>query len=67
MVLLTQNSIHTVFYVYVVYICDTLQNGAIGYAVYRRVRDLSEFITNILICAPKMYEGLTDLKRHEGE
>ncbi len=28
---------------------------------------LSEFIKNILISVPKMNEGLTGLKRHEGE
>ncbi len=33
-------------------------------AVYGRVR---EFIKNILICVPKMNEGLTGLERHEGE
>ncbi len=36
-------------------------------AVYGRVRELSEFIKNILICVPKMIEGLTGLERHEGE
>ncbi len=36
-------------------------------AVYGRVRELSEFIKNILICVPKMNEGLTGLERHEGE
>ncbi len=30
-------------------------------AVYGRVRELSEFIKNILICVPKMNEGLTGL------
>ncbi len=35
--------------------------------VYGRVRELSEFITNILICVPKMNEGLTGLERHEGK
>ncbi len=35
-------------------------------AVYGRVRELSEF-KNILICVQKMNEGLTGLKRHEGE
>ncbi len=34
-------------------------------AVYGRVRELSEFIKNILICVPKMNEGLTGLERHE--
>ncbi len=32
-----------------------------------RVRELSEFIKNILICVPKMNEGLTGLEQHEGE
>ncbi len=36
-------------------------------AVYGRVRELSEFIYNILICVPKMKEGLIGLERHEGE
>ncbi len=33
-------------------------------AVYGRVRDLSSFIRNILICVLKMNEGLTGLERH---
>ncbi len=36
-------------------------------AVYGRFRELSECIQNVLICAPKMNEGLTGLERHEGE
>ncbi len=36
-------------------------------AVYRRVRELSDFIKNILICVLKMNVGLTGLERHEGE
>ncbi len=32
-----------------------------------RVKKLSDFIKNILICALKMNEGLTGLERHEGE
>ncbi len=36
-------------------------------AVYGRVRELSEFIKNILICVPKMNGGLAGLERHEGE
>ncbi len=36
-------------------------------AVYERVRELSEFVNNFLICVPKMNEGLTGLERHEGE
>ncbi len=31
------------------------------------VRKLSDFITNILICVPKMNEGLKGLEQHEGE
>jgi len=27
----------------------------------------SDFIKNILICVPKMNEGLTGVERHEGE
>ncbi len=37
------------------------------FAVYGRVRELSEFIKNILICVPKMNEGLSGLERQEGE
>ncbi len=36
-------------------------------ADYRRVRQLSDFIQNILICVPKMNKGLTGLEQHEGE
>ncbi len=32
-----------------------------------RVRKLSDFIKNILICVPKMNKGLTGLERHGGE
>ncbi len=32
-----------------------------------RVRKLSDFIKNILICVSKMNEGLVGLERHEGE
>ncbi len=32
-----------------------------------RVRELSDFIKNILICVPKMNRGLMSLERHEGE
>ncbi len=32
-----------------------------------RVRELSDFITNILICVLKMTKGLTGLERHEGD
>ncbi len=43
----------------------SLDRGSI-LAVYGRVRELSEFIKNILICVPKMNEGLTGLERHKG-
>ncbi len=36
-------------------------------AVYGRVRELTESNKNILICAPKMNEGLTGLEWHQGE
>ncbi len=36
-------------------------------AVYGRIRELSECIKNILICVPKMNEGLTGLEQHEGK
>ncbi len=32
-----------------------------------RVRILAVYGKNILICVPKMNEGLTGLERHEGE
>ncbi len=32
-----------------------------------RVRKLSDFIMNILICVLKMIEGLMGLEQHEGE
>ncbi len=32
-----------------------------------RVRKLSDFIRNILICVPKMNKGLMSLEQHEGE
>ncbi len=34
-------------------------------AVNGRVREISECIKKILICVPKMNEGLTGLERHE--
>jgi len=43
-----------------------LESG--GYiAVYGRVIYLSYFIKNILICVPKLNEGLMGVERHEGE
>ncbi len=36
-------------------------------AVYGRVRKLLDLIKNILICVPKMNEGLTGLEWHNGE
>ncbi len=32
-----------------------------------RVGELLECFINILICVPKINEGLTDLEQHEGE
>ncbi len=42
-----------------------LDHGSI-LAVYGWVRELTEFIKNILICVPKI-NGLTGLEQHEGE
>jgi len=36
-------------------------------AAYVWFRNLSDFMKNILICVPKMNEGITDLGWHEGE
>ncbi len=36
-------------------------------AVYIGSESSRESIKNILICAPKMNEGLTGLERHQGE
>lgn len=36
-------------------------------AVYGMFRGLSGCIKNILICVPKINEGLTGLEQHEGE
>jgi len=36
-------------------------------AMYREIRNLSDFIKNILICVPKMNEVLTGLEWHECE
>ncbi len=36
-------------------------------AVYGRVRELSDFIKNILICVLKINESITGLERHKGE
>jgi len=33
----------------------------------KKKKNLLDFIKNILICVPKMNEGLTGLERHEGE
>ncbi len=37
------------------------------FTTFLRVRKLSDFIKNILMCVPKMNEGLTGLEPHEGE
>ncbi len=39
----------------------------INLTVYGRVRELPDFINNILIWVPKLNRGLTGLERHEGE
>jgi len=36
-------------------------------AVNGGLTEPSDFIKNILICVPKMNEGLTGVERHEGE
>jgi len=38
-----------------------------GFNAYGGVNQLSDFIKNILICVPKMNEGLMRLEQHEGE
>ncbi len=35
-------------------------------AMFGRIRELSDFIKNILICVPEMNEGLMGLEWHEG-
>jgi len=37
-----------------------------GFALNGGLTEPSDFIKNILICVPKMNEGLTDVERHEG-
>jgi len=48
---------------------NTFLGLEIGYdiAVYRKVRKLTDFIKNMLVCVLKMNEGLTGVERHEGE
>ncbi len=36
-------------------------------AVSGRIRELSEYMKNILICVPKMNKDLSGLELHEGE
>ncbi len=43
------------------------RSGNISVVLLCRVRKLSDFIKNILICVLKMNEGLTGLELHEGE
>jgi len=45
----------------------TLKVLIILLSMYGRVIYLSDFIKSILICVPKMNEGLTGVERHEGE
>ncbi len=47
------------------YFNDVLATFLDGVMSLWRVRKLSEFIKNILICVLKMNEGLTGLERHE--
>ncbi len=57
------------------YICDFTEVLAmfldLGHirtlSVYWRVRELTGYIKNILICVPNMKGGLTGLEQHEGE
>ncbi len=42
-----------------------LEHG--GYIAVYAGSESSDLIKNILICVPKMNEGLTGLERHEGE
>ncbi len=39
----------------------------LGLEDFSCIPKLSDFIKNILICVPKMNEGLKGLERHEGE
>jgi len=38
-----------------------------AFALSAGLTESSYFINNILICVPKMNEGLTGVERHEGE
>jgi len=38
-----------------------------GFALNAGLTEPSDFIKNILICVPKMNEGLRGVERHEGE
>jgi len=44
----------------------TLLQGSV-IAVNAGLTEPSDFIKNILICVPKINEGLTGVERHEGE
>ncbi len=43
----------------------THKRGTVVKARWKIIRKFSDFIKNILICVPKMNEGLTGLERHE--
>jgi len=45
----------------------SIPQEAYGLVLYAGVIQLSDLIKNILIRVPKMNEGLTGLKQHEGE
>ncbi len=49
------------------YRCIYYVSGPGNISVVLLSMELSDFITNILICVPKMNEGLTGLERHEGD
>ncbi len=45
---------------------DFFSSGSVFAVIQSRVRKLSDFIKNILICVPKMNEGLTSLEKTWG-
>ncbi len=49
------------------YRCIYYVSGPGNISVVLLSMELSDFIKNILICVPKMNEGLTGLERHEGD
>ncbi len=49
------------------YRCIYYVSGPGNISVVLLSMERSDFIINILICVPKMNEGLTGLERHEGD